>query len=121
MPKRSKADHALPEAALEALRMLGENIRAARKAKGIHQKDLAARSLMTPARLRRLESGDPFVGLGALAQVLYVLELEADLAEVATATVSRSPVRVCSFSNSPFESASRFLRPVEIKKNDLDF
>jgi transcriptional regulator with XRE-family HTH domain len=55
----------------------------ARIRRGITQKDLAARAQMSPLRLRKVETGEPTVGLGAIAQVLDVLGLVGSLAQVA--------------------------------------
>jgi transcriptional regulator with XRE-family HTH domain len=120
MPRTSKADHALPNEAIAALQKLGANIRAARKAKGMRQKDLAARCLLSPARLRRLENGDPGVGLGAMAQALYVLELEEQLALIGTDLLKSL---ITSRIHPPsVEQFFRHSRPVaSIKKADLDF
>lgn len=120
MSRRSKADLALPDEALSALKALGANIRAARRARGILQKDLAARCLLSPARLRRLEHGDPSVGLGALAQVLYVLRMSHHLAFIATAFIPQDARLAKNWMrNTPDGVAARFER--NFSKKDMDF
>ena len=79
----SKQTGAMPAGALESLRELGRNLSLARKRRRMTQRELAARGLVSVPTLRRLERGDPSVGLGVLAQVLFVLGLERELAGVA--------------------------------------
>ena len=83
MAKDSLAEKALSPMALDVLYQLGEAIRIARIRRGIRQEDLARRTSMSRVRLRKLEKGDPTVGIGALAQVFDVLGLLGLLAEVA--------------------------------------
>ena len=83
MAKNSLADTALSPAALDMLVRLGEGIRIARTRRGIRQEDLARRASMSRVRLRKLEKGDPSVGLGALVQVLEILGLLEQLSGIA--------------------------------------
>ena len=83
MAKDSLADKALSPAALEILQKLGQGIRIARARRGIRQEDLARRASMSRVRLRKLEKGDPSVGLGALVQILEILGFLEQLADVA--------------------------------------
>lgn len=83
MAKDSLADKALSPVALDLLARLGQGIRTARIRRGIRQEDLAKRASMSRVRLRKLEKGDPTVGLGALAQVLEVLDLLDQFADLA--------------------------------------
>ena len=75
MAKDSLADKALSPVALDLLARLGQGVRIARIRRGIRQEDLAKRASMSRVRLRKLEKGDPTVGLGALVQVLDILGL----------------------------------------------
>lgn len=83
MAKSSMADKALSPRAFSLLQELGAHITKARSRRKITQTDLAKRAGMSHVRLRKLEKGDPTVGLGALAQVLDVLGLLEDLSKVA--------------------------------------
>lgn len=83
MAKDSLADKALSPAALDILEKLGQGIRTARARRGIRQEDLAKRASMSRVRLRKLEKGDPSVGLGALVQILEILGLLEQLTGVA--------------------------------------
>ncbi|MEM1034833.1 MAG: helix-turn-helix domain-containing protein [Myxococcota bacterium] len=62
---------------------LGENVRLARKRRGLTQALVAERAGMSVPTLRSIEQGAPSVALGSLANVLHSLGLEDDLAEVA--------------------------------------
>lgn len=83
MAKDSLADKALSPVALDLLARLGQGIRTARTRRGFRQEDLAKRASMSRVRLRKLEKGDPTVGLGALVQVLEVLDLLNQFAHLA--------------------------------------
>jgi transcriptional regulator with XRE-family HTH domain len=83
MTKDSLANKALSPAALDLLTRLGQGIKTARIRRGIRQEDLAKRASMSRVRLRKLEKGDPTVGLGALVQILEILGLLEQFARVA--------------------------------------
>ncbi len=83
MAKDSLADKALSPVALDLLAQLGQGIRIARSRRGIRQEDLAKRASMSRVRLRKLEKGDPSVGLGALVQILETLGLLEQFSHIA--------------------------------------
>lgn len=62
---------------------LGERLRLARLRRRISLVDLAARTGTSRITLRRLEKGDPSVGLAVLTRVLAALGLEDDLDKIA--------------------------------------
>jgi ribosome-binding protein aMBF1 (putative translation factor) len=62
---------------------LGENIRLARRRRGLSAVLVAERAGMSRPTLRAIERGDVGVTLGAVANVLHSLGLEQDLAQVA--------------------------------------
>ena len=68
-----------------ALAELGENVRLARKRRGLSAVLIAERAGLSRPTLRAIERGDPGVTLGSLANVLHSLGLEADLAMVGRA------------------------------------
>lgn len=61
---------------------LGENVRIARKRRGLRIVDLAQAAGCSQDTLRRLESGDPGVSLGVLARLAAVLGRAQELASV---------------------------------------
>ncbi|MBK8010229.1 MAG: helix-turn-helix transcriptional regulator [Deltaproteobacteria bacterium] len=81
MPKRTSKPQ--PSVA-RALQRLGENVRLARKRRGLTATLVAQRAGMSRPTLAAVERGEPAVTLGALANVLHCLGLEADLAQVAS-------------------------------------
>jgi DNA-binding XRE family transcriptional regulator len=64
---------------------LGENVRLARKRRGLSAALIADRAGLSRPTLRAIERGDPGVTLGSLSNVLHSLGLEADLANVGRA------------------------------------
>ncbi|NCC05420.1 MAG: helix-turn-helix domain-containing protein [Proteobacteria bacterium] len=101
-PKKTSA-HDLPGSPAANLERLGDNIRAARKLRGLSMQDLAVRTMTTRETIRRLENGHPGVSLGVLAHVLWVLQLDDQLGGMASLesdpvgramAVSRLPQRV---------------------------
>ena len=75
---------ALPRVA-RLLAELGENIRLARRRRGLSAVLMAERAGMSRPTLRAIERGDAGVTLGAVANVLHSLGLEQDLAQLARA------------------------------------
>lgn len=82
---------------------LGENLRIARKRRGLRIVDLAEMADCSPDTLRRLESGDPGVSLGVLSRVMAAIDCTQMLASVLDAAedaegqkaqVQRLPQRV---------------------------
>jgi transcriptional regulator with XRE-family HTH domain len=92
-----------PEGALQVIVKLGENLRIARKRRGLRIVDLAQAAGCSQDTLRRLESGDPGVSLGVLARVAAAIGCAQELASVMDAAkdfaglkgeVQRLPQRV---------------------------
>ncbi|MCP3936884.1 MAG: helix-turn-helix transcriptional regulator [Actinomycetia bacterium] len=81
--------------ALEAARILGTEVARARRERRWTHKDLAARAGITPPTLRKVESGDPTVGLGTAFEVaalvgVRLFDVDANgLSEVATRSNDR--------------------------------
>ncbi len=75
MARASAAKTALPEASRLALEQLGRDLATARRRRRIPQQLMADRMLVSRQTLRRLEAGDPTVGLSVLAGALFVLGL----------------------------------------------
>lgn len=86
MPKSSVNDGALPDRVQRELRQLGERIRLARKRRKMTLADLSQRLFVDVKTLRRLENGEPGVGMGLLASAMFCLGLNGfgDLADPAT-------------------------------------
>src|SRR5215469_12188475 len=93
----------IPEAAFQPIAKLGENLRIARKRRGLRIVDLAQGAGCSQDTLRRLESGDLGVSLGVLARVAGAIGCAEELASVMDPTkdfdgrkggVQRLPQRV---------------------------
>jgi transcriptional regulator with XRE-family HTH domain len=83
MPRPSAALSALPPAASDALRRLGENLAVARMRRKESQRLWAQRLGVSVPTLIRLEQGDPGVGMGIYATALWLIGRVAALPELA--------------------------------------
>ena len=65
------------------LASLGEQIRIARKRRGLRMEEMASRMFVTRKTLSRLEKGEGGVALSVLASALWVLGMEDELLKIA--------------------------------------
>lgn len=72
-----------------ALLKLGEDIRDARRRRRIPTQVMAERASITRSTLYKVERGDPGVGLGIYATVLFALGMLDRLSQIADATHDR--------------------------------
>jgi transcriptional regulator with XRE-family HTH domain len=79
---KSKKTILIPTAE-KVLKELGENIKLARKRRGLTTIQVAERAGIARSTLQLIEKGKPSVTMGAYIQVLFVLRLEKDLLLVA--------------------------------------
>jgi transcriptional regulator with XRE-family HTH domain len=92
MPRASAAKTALPDRSRRALKQLGRDLATARVRRRIPQQLMADRMLISRGTLRRLETGDPTVGLGVLASALFVLGLSGRLEQLLAPDLDRAGV-----------------------------
>src|SRR5881394_2203832 len=83
MPRESEAVAAIPPVATKALKQLGENLAIARVRRRETQRAWAQRIGVSIPTLIRLERGDPGVGIGIVATVLWMLGRVQALPELA--------------------------------------
>jgi len=69
--------------ARKALKALGENLRLARLRRQLSTSQVAERANISRTTLSSIEKGSPAVSIGAYVQVLFVLGLEQDIAQIA--------------------------------------
>ena len=79
----SRRDATLPLPVLPMLRKLGADLRDARRRRRIPTTLMAERAMLSRTTLHRIERGDPGVGLGNYARVLFVLGLHRRLGDLA--------------------------------------
>src|ERR1700761_8959938 len=89
MPKTPQALEALPPAAVQALRALGENLAIARVRRRESQRAWANRLGVSVPTLIRLERGDPGVGAGIYATALWLMGRVAALPALAAPAEDR--------------------------------
>ena len=77
-----RQNHLFPKAA-NALKMLGENLRLARKRRRITAQMMAERANMSLMTLRSLERGSPHVAMSNYMAVIFCLGFQDDIAKVA--------------------------------------
>jgi DNA-binding XRE family transcriptional regulator len=83
MPRVSTALDALPPAAAESLKRLGENLAIARARRKEPQRAWAKRLGVSVPTLVRMESGDPRVAVGVYATALWMIGRAQALPELA--------------------------------------
>lgn len=84
MPERSAPTLPLP--VLRALRKLGADIKDARLRRRIPTTTMAERAAIARTTLGKVEKGDPGVGLGIYATVLFILGMHQRLGDLADVT-----------------------------------
>jgi transcriptional regulator with XRE-family HTH domain len=89
MPKTPQALLAVPPAAVQALRALGENLAIARTRRRESQRTWAKRLGISVPTLIRMERGDPGVGAGIYATALWLIGTVSGLAEIAAPAADR--------------------------------
>lgn len=78
-----KTDKALSNKLQQSLRKLGEQLKIARIKRKMTQQDVANLICSTKSTIHRLEKGEPGVGIGTLAAVLDVFQMEDSLLLIA--------------------------------------
>jgi transcriptional regulator with XRE-family HTH domain len=81
--RKKRSDHSLSLPARQALRKLGQDVRAARLRRRIPAAVAAERASISRTTLLKLENGDPGVSIGIVATVLFVLGMSERLGELA--------------------------------------
>ncbi len=89
MPKTPQALLAIPPAAVQALRRLGENLAIARTRRRESQRAGAARLGVSVPTLIRMERGDPGVGVGIYATALWLMGTVGRLPDLAAPDADR--------------------------------
>lgn len=84
MSKRSIGIAAMPKECCHLMNSLGANIKLARKRRKIKQTDMANSIAISVQTYRKIENGDPSVAIGLYLSALYMLELHADFAKLAS-------------------------------------
>jgi len=83
MPKSSKAIRQLPPTTLGALCKLGADLAVARLRRKESLRTWAKRLGVTISTLQRLEAGDPSVSIGIVANALWLINRDGELAMLA--------------------------------------
>lgn len=83
MGRASTATATLPHGAASALATFGENLRIARRRRGESLRSWAGRLDVSVPTLRRMEQGDPTVGIGVYVTALWACGLDQALADLA--------------------------------------
>lgn len=73
----------MPRTVSQNLELMGEQIMLARKRRHLSMQDIADRATVTRLTVSKVEHGDPTVAMGIYARVLYALNLEDDIKQIA--------------------------------------
>ena len=115
MGQMPKVKEGLPTAALNALSILGANIRTARKRRGWTLEVMSSSMFVSRKTLASLEDGDPSVGLAVLAAALHALNMVKDLQKIA----DPSEDQVGMFNER--QNLPKRVRQQKTKKENLEF
>lgn len=83
MTRKTLGKEGLPLSLRQKIVQVGQQIKLARKRRGLTMQNMADRMFVTRKTLNRLESGDPGISFGILASALLTLGLENDLNHLA--------------------------------------
>jgi transcriptional regulator with XRE-family HTH domain len=83
MTRKTLGKDGLPLSLRNQIIQVGQQIKLARKRRGLTMQEMADRMFVTRKTLTRLESGDPGVSIGVLASALLSIGLENDLIHLA--------------------------------------
>lgn len=83
MNTSKRSTSGMPYHLTQILKQVGQHIQIARKRRRMSEMRLAKLALTSRRTIQRLESGAPGVGIGIVISVLYVLQLEKDLLQLA--------------------------------------
>lgn len=75
----------LPRELEQKMQIVGEQIKLARLGRNLSIAQIAERATCSPLTVGRIEKGSPTVAIGIYARVLYALQLEDDLLNLAGA------------------------------------
>jgi hypothetical protein len=89
MPKTPAALLAIPPAASQALKALGENLAIARTRRHESQRTWSKRLGVSVPTLIRMERGDPGVGIGIYVTALWLMGTVASLPDLAAPSADR--------------------------------
>ena len=81
---RTKVFSGIADASLSNLAQFGKNLNIAIKRRGLRQKDVAEAALISLPTLRKALNGDPTVSIGVYLAILSQLQLDDQLAELAS-------------------------------------
>ena len=84
MSRTATANQALPPQVTRALLKLGADLRIARERRGESLRAWAVRMAVSVPTLRRLEAGDPSVGVAVYATALWLVGKAGELGELAS-------------------------------------
>lgn len=83
MPRKPNIVAAIPRPVERAIKQLGEHLRIARKRRKESLVSFAARMMVSVPTLRKMEAGDPSVGIVVYASALWLVGRERFLGEIA--------------------------------------
>jgi len=82
--KRSVGIAAMPKECCNLMISFGENIKLARRRRKVKQSDIAKSVAISVQTYRKIENGDPSVGIGLYLSVLFMFDLHNDFSKLAS-------------------------------------
>jgi hypothetical protein len=94
MPKTARAILQMPPATVAAIEKLGADLAVARLRRKESLKTWAQRMGVSVPTLQRLEAGDPGVGIGIVATVLWLIQRDGALAQLAAPELDQGAIEM---------------------------
>ena len=120
MPKQNTSPADYPQAVLQQIQLLGQNIAIARKRRGETQGQWAGKLGVSQPTMARIERGDPSVAMASYVMCMWLINQADGLADLVAplqdhAALEREVLRVRTprkaSAAAPATAASRVLRP----------
>lgn len=115
MSRASQSSPALPTIVLDQLQKLGHDFTVARKRRRLSLREMAQRMMVNLKTVQRLEKGDATVGIGIVADALWILGMHKRLGDLV------APETDTTALNEDIKNLPRDFRKTKTRNDKYDF